>query len=147
MSTPALYQALTQILGMSDRTKYLAQGALTTLQAGSVSADWVFEFLNSCDNAIRNFNRFKTVTGLDAYAQEQLPGYVGTMTNDLTAVVNAIQSCVDWVVTNFPKDSTDTYLLAYSSLAADGTKTPRMFTSAQTAGLQTQLSAVIALIG
>lgn len=146
-TTPFLNQALIQVLGQAAGTKAQAQDALATLQAGPVTADWVFNFLAQANAAISNFNRFKNVTGLDAYAQAQVPGYGGTMSADITGVVAAIQTCVNWVVTNFPKDSTKTYLLAYTALASDGSKTPRSFSSTQTSQLQTNLQALIALIG
>lgn len=144
-TNPWVGQALIQILGQAAGTKAQAAEALATLQAGPVSTTWVFNAIDQMKDAIDRFNKFKNITGLDAYATAQVPGYVGTLSADITTTQAAIQSCIDWCVTNFPKDSTNTWLLAFS-MAADGTRTPRNFTTAQTAGLQTRLQAVIATV-
>lgn len=146
-TTPFLHQALVQVLGQAAGIKSQAEEANATLLAGPVSSDWIFNFLNNTSAALFNFNRFKNVVGLDTYAQEQVPGYSGSMLSDINAVIDAVQACIDWVVTNFPKNTAGDYILAYTALAADGSKTPRMFSTAQTAGLRTNLQAVIALIG
>lgn len=144
-TTPYLGQALIQMLGQAAGTKQQAIDALATLQAGPVDTNWIFNALDVMRAAIANFNRFKAVTGLDSYATAQVPGYAGTMSADINTTIAAIQACVDWMVANFPKDSTATWILA-QQLNADGTRTPRSFTSVQTGGLQTRLQTVIATI-
>jgi|SRR5882724_328523 len=144
-TTPYLGQALIQVLGQAAGIKQQATDALVTL-TGPVDTVWVFNAADIMRNTILNFNRFKNVTGLDAYATQQVPGYSGSMVTDITSTIAAIQSCLDWIVANFPKDSTNQFILA-ETLNADGTRTPRSFTSAQTAGLQTRLQALIATVG
>lgn len=144
-TTPYLGQALIQVLGQSAGIKAQATSALADL-ANPVNTSWIFNLIDVSTAAIFNFNRFKTVTGLDAYATAQVPGYAGTMTTDITATIAAVQACLDWIVANFPKDSTNTWILA-QQLNADGTRSPRTFSSAQTAGLQTRLQTLIATIG
>ena len=141
-----LSDALERILQQSEATKTTSQNYVAQLAAGPVSSDWVFAFINRCNLSIVGFNQYKGVPGLNAYAQAQIPGYAGTMTSDIDAVIAGIQACIDWVVANFPKDSTNTWVLAYS-INADGTRNPRNFSTAQTAGLRTNLNALIALIG
>jgi hypothetical protein len=145
-TTPWLSQALTQVMGQAAGIKQQAIDGLALLQAGPVDSVWVFNAADVMRNTISNFNRFSGVTGLNAYATAQVPGYAGTMTADIAATVAATQSCLDWIVANFPKDTTATFVLAYI-LNADGTRTPRTFTTVQTAGLQTRLQALIATIG
>lgn len=143
-TNPYLGQALIQVLGQAAGTKQQASDALAAL-AGSVDTTWIFNALDAMRAAIANFNRFKAVAGLDSYATAQVPGYAGTMSADINTTVAAIQACIDWIVANFPKDSTALWILA-QQLNADGTRTPRSFTSVQTAGLQTKLQALIATI-
>lgn len=145
-TTPFLSQALIQILGCAGGVKTQAQGALATLQAGSVDTNWVYSLLDQINANLSFFTRFVGVLGLDAYAQAQIPGYSGSLVADGTAVVNALTDCRAWVVANFPKDSTNTFVLDYT-LNSDGTRTARSFTPAMTAGLQTKLQTLIALIG
>lgn len=145
LSSPVLHQALNQILGQFSGTRQQAVDALATLQAGSVDTAWIFNALDTMRDAIARFNRFKTVTGLDSYATAQVPGYAGTISADINTTISAIQACIDWIIANFPKDTTATWILALQ-LNADGTRTPRSFTSVQTAGLQTRLQTLIATI-
>ena len=61
-------------------------------------------------------------------------------------VVNNLRACNDWIVANFPKDSTATYLMSHT-INADGTRMARTFTPAQTAGLAIAVAAVRDSIG
>ncbi len=126
--------------------KAQAQNALASLQAGSVNSDFVFRMLDQLAAAIIALTAWKAVSGLDAYATGQ--GYTGTMSADCTATIAAAQACLTWVVTNFPVSSAPQsgYLEAYT-LNADGSRAARNFTTAQTAGLQTNLASFIATIG
>ena len=142
---PYLGQALIQVLGQAAGVKQQATDALVQL-AGPVDSVWIFNAADIMRNTISNFNRFSGVAGLNAYATAQIPSYAGNMTADIAATVAATQSCLDWIVANFPKDTTATYVLAYI-LNADGTRTARTFTTAQTAGLQTRLNTLITTIG
>lgn len=145
-TTPYLGQALIQVLGQAAGTKSQATDALAQLQAGPVNTTWIFTALDTMRDATGRFDRFRVVIGLDGYATAQVPGYAGTMTADIAATQTAIQGCIDWIIANFPKDSTATWILA-EQLNADGTRTPRSFSTVQTAGLQTRLQTLIATIG
>jgi hypothetical protein len=122
--------------------KAQAQNALTSLQNGSVTSDFIFRMLDQLIGVINALNSWKTISGLDAYATGQ--GYTGTLSADCTTCANAGTSCINWVTANFP--ASGGFIQAYT-LNVDGTRTPRSFTSAQTAGLQTALQAFIATIG
>src|SRR5262249_24421075 len=121
--------------------KAQAQNALTSLQAGSVNSDFIFRLLDQTGGAISALTAWKAVSGLDTYATGQ--GYLGTLTTDCNSSITAAQAVISWVVTNFP--ASGGFLQAYT-LNADGSRTPRSFTSAQTAGLQTALTNFIATI-
>jgi len=121
--------------------KAQAQNANISLASGSVTSDFVFRMLDQLGAAIAALNLWKAVAGLDVHATGQ--GYTGTMSTDCTSSVTAAQSCIAWVVTNFPNSAG---FLQSHSLNADGSRTPRSFTPAQTAGLQTALTGFIATI-
>jgi hypothetical protein len=121
--------------------KAQAQNANISL-AGTVNSDFIFRMLDQLGGAIAALNLWKVVASLDTFATGQ--GYTGTMSVDCTASVTAAQNCIAWVITNFPNAGG---FLQSHSLNADGSRTPRSFTPAQTAGLQTALTSFIATIG
>lgn len=143
MSLPDVLRALQSV---AQDIKAQGGNALSSLQNTNVSTTFVFRVLDQLGGLILSLNAWKNTAGLNAYATANLPGYAGTMTNDIATVQSAAQACIDWVVANFPKDSTNTFLLA-ESLISDGSRTQRTFTPAQTSGLQTLLQALIATIG
>lgn len=122
--------------------KAQAQNALSSCQAGSVNSDFVFRLLDQTAGAITALTAWKATTGLDTYATGQ--GYPTTLTTDCNACITAAQVIISWVVANFPASGG---FLQSHTLNADGSRTPRSFTPAQTAGLQTALTNFIATIG
>lgn len=142
----SLHDVLSTLRALTGQTKSQTQNAVATMQVQNVDTDFVFQTLNRLNWLISTLNAWKDTPGLDAYATSDLPNYSGTLTTDITAVISAAQACIDWVVTNFPKDSTNVYILA-ESLNQDGSRTLRQFTPAQTAGFRTVLQALISTIG
>jgi len=135
-------EAFSLIRSYVPQYKAAAQDASATLAATSINTDYVFNMLDRLREIVVNLTSWKSVAGLDAYATAD--GYPTTISTDCTAIVTAAQNCIDWVVTNFP--SSGGFLLD-NSLNADGSRTPRSFSSAQTAGLRTRLNALVATIG
>jgi hypothetical protein len=142
----SLVYALNLTQNYAAQAKERATSAVATMAAGPVDTTFVFSLLDGLAGLIANLNSVKNTAGLDAYATAQVPGYAGTMSSDITATINAAQACIDWVVANFPKDSTASFLLA-QSLNADGSRTMRSFSAAQTAGFRTALNNLLATIG
>lgn len=134
-------EAFTAIRTNAATWKAQAQNANLSL-AGTVSSDFIYRMLDQLNGAVTALNQWKAIAGLDSYATGQ--GYVGTLSSDCTATANAATTCITWVVNNFPASAG--FIQAYS-LNADGTRTPRTFTTAQTSGLQTNLTAFVATIG
>ncbi len=134
-------EAFTAIRTNAASWKAQAQNANLSL-AGTVNSDFIYRMMDQLGGAVAALNQWKVVTGLDTYATGQ--GYVGTISSDCTATAAAATTCITWVVNNFP--SASGFLQAYS-LNADGSRTPRTFTTVQTAGLQTNLTAFVATIG
>lgn len=145
-NTTSLGVILTTLQALAGQTKSQAQNSLTQLQTQNVDWQFVYELLKRLNWLITTLNAWRNTTGIDAYATAELPGYAGTLSADMTAVINAAQACINWIVANVPKDSTQTYILV-EILNSDGTTTLRQFTPAQTAGLQTLIQALIATIG
>lgn len=143
--TPSLASVLAQLQNTAVMIKSVGQANLILLQNGSVSTVWVFQLLDNLNSVIGTLNTLGATTGLNAYATANLPGYAGTMTTDITSVANAAQVCINWVVANFPVDSSG--FLQGFKLNADGSRTVATFTSAQTVGLQTAIQSLITSIG
>ena len=137
-------EAYSQIRSQAQGIKTAAQAALASFAANNVSTSYVFNVIDQLTGLINLLTTWSAVVGLNTYATAQ--GYTGTMTADITACNNAAQACVNWIITNFPKDSTAIYILD-RTLNSDGTRTERTFSPAQTAGLQTLLTTFIATIG
>lgn len=135
-------EAFAAIRGNAASWKAQAQNANISLAAGNVDTNFIFRMLDQLNSAITALAAWKAVAGLDTFATGQ--GYVGTMSSDCTTTSNAAQTCITWVVTNFP--SSGGFLQGFT-LNADGSRTARIFTPANTAGLQTNLAAFIATIG
>jgi hypothetical protein len=134
-------EAFALIRNYVPQYKAQAQNAVSVLSASNANTDFIFSILDGLNGAIVNLAAWKSANGLDAYATGQ--GYPTAISTDCTAIISAAQNSVNWVVTNFPKSGG--FLLGYS-LNADGSRTPAFFTPAQTVGLQTALSALIATI-
>lgn len=114
------------------------------LAAGSVTSDDVFRIADDLARAISGFQGVAAIPGIGAYAQAQFNDATYDVVPEFNNMVAAIQAALTWIVTNFPKD-TQGFAQAYT-LAANGSRTPAAFTSAQTAGLATALQAAAASI-
>ena len=133
------HEALTRIRATANNTRVEAEGVLDTTQLSSIDTNGVFRALDQFAFYIASLTSLKATPGLDAYATAQ--GYSGSLVADCTASTAAAQNCIGWVVTNFPTGAGG-FLLA-ETLNADGSRTLRMFTPAQTAGWRTVLQAFI----
>lgn len=78
-----------------------------------------------------------------ALTELQSGGYTGSMVSDANAVSATAQAIIAWIATNFPASGG---FIQDRTLNADGSRTARSFSSAQTAGLQTVVASAIATI-
>lgn len=138
-STQCLSVVITNLQNYSANIKQQAAAAVTFMQGNSVTTPWVFSVLDQLAAIVTTFSGYKNIAGLNAYANANIPGYAGTLTADITSVVSAAQACINWVVAN----STG---VVWYTLNADGSRATASFTSAQTAGLQSALTALVATI-
>lgn len=140
----SLAYALNQVQNYAAQAKDRATSAVAVMAAGPVDTLFVFSLLDQLNGLIAGLNAVKSTAGLDAYATVQVSSYVGTMSTDITATINAAQACIDWVVANFPSN---TGFLMGEQLNANGTRTQRSFSTVQTAGFRTALNSLLATIG
>ncbi len=136
--------AVASVSAVAASLKQQCASYITALQSGPVSADQIIGVLSSMSGQGDRIASLKATTGLNAQAQAQIPGYVGTMTSDITALQTVLQGVIDWVVNNIPKDGNG-FILVYT-MTPTGNKVARTFSPAQTAGLVTQLQALQATI-
>ncbi|HEY2810552.1 MAG TPA: hypothetical protein VGJ00_04085 [Rhabdochlamydiaceae bacterium] len=141
---PSLGAVLSQLQNYAAGIKQQAAAAVIVIQSNNINTAYVFSMLDQLSGVITNLNAYKNVVGLNTYATANIPGYAGTLTSDITSVVNASQACIDWIISNFPKD-TGGFIQA-EKLNSDGTRIMSVFTPAQTVGLQTVLNALVASI-
>lgn len=145
-TTSMLSSVILQIENAAGSAKVQAQGAALKLQSGNVDSIWVMNFLDQIRAIIDQIDKAAAVPGLAAYASANIPNYSGDLVADLNTTRTAAAACITWIVNNFPKDSASGYSLALI-INADGSRTSRQFTPAQTVGLQTALNNFIATIG
>lgn len=82
--------------------------------------------------------------GLAQYAKDQKNNQTLDVVAEFNGMVGAIDQVTAWIDSNFPKDTT-TQALLERTLGTEG-PIERTFTTAQTAGLRTQLDSLIATI-
>lgn len=119
--------------------------AEVALASSNQSANAVIALLNQIVNAITIFDEVAAIPGLAAYAQEQQNDSGYDVIAEFQTMRAEAVGVRDWIITNFPKDSTNTYIIK-DILENDGSITVRQFTPAQTAGLRSALNLLIGTI-
>lgn len=140
-----LDRALQTAQNQAGATKVQAQSLSISCAAGNVPAKTILDAVSSFADAKATFNKCAATSGLAAYAQAQVGD--ATIASEFTAMTSAIDAVVSSVMSTFPKDSTNTFLLI-TSFTPDGTgKTQQQtFTAAQLAPLKSLLDALVASI-
>lgn len=138
-SLPTLNVALSVIQNYGSGIKPQAAAAALFMSQNNVDTNYVFATLDKLSLLITTINQYKNMAGLNAYATANIPGYAGTLTADIAAVITAAQNCITWVVTNAAG-------VVWYTLNSDGSRTAVSFTPSQTAGLQAALNALAATI-
>lgn len=132
------YLAISEVIRAGQRIKAGCDNAVMQLQGGPSDSYYIFTLLNNAAAYQRTLTDLKAAPGLDQ-AAILIPGYGGTLTNDLQATINAIQAVIDWILNNVP--TSGGFVLAYK-WQADGKQVGRVFQPAATAGLVTQINAL-----
>lgn len=116
----------------------------TSSAAGPISANVLrefFIFLLSCKTQL---NTIIAIPGINDYVklQEGDPNY--QFVTESTTTITEVSDTIDWIIANMPVGGAGNYVLV-EQWSSSGIVT-RNFSSAQTAGLRTQLTALIATI-
>lgn len=112
--------------------------------AGAISADLIIDWVHEQKNRKDAMAALAATPGLVAYAKNQEDDGTYDVVSEYNAMITGIDTVIEWVDSNFPQDGSG-YLLK-DQMAVDGTITPRAFSTAATAGMRTELDALIALI-
>lgn len=83
--------------------------------------------------------------GMPAFAAEEKRQALSEINAGFSAMLGAINGAIAWIAGALPKAAGG--FLAIETMAADGTRTWRLFQPAETAGLRTALAAIEATIG
>ena len=141
----ATWQTVDAAVRAGHKIKNAVDEFILNMQSGQMPAGVLLDMVRRMSNQIANLTEMKAAPNLDNVAKRYIPGYTGTLTNDLQATINAMQACIAWVLGNVPKDGNG-WVLVYK-WNADGAVTERTFNVAQMAALVVLLNAVGATIG
>jgi len=126
--------------------KSRSQNLYNICAAGDVSALTILDYATYLADMKLRLDSATSVGGLAAYAQAQINDATLDVAAEYSAMATQIGVTLSWIDDNFPKDGSG-YLLAMKFKAGDPGRTEaRQLTTAQTAGLQTALQALLATI-
>lgn len=114
-----------------------------TSLAGDTSRKLIMEFPSKIADALDIWNAASVKVGIAQYAKDQLEDQSLTIGTDFTAMVTTATGVRDWIIANFPNTGG---LLLERSFDANGRMVLGTLTTVQTAGLRTELDALIATI-
>jgi len=111
--------------------------------AGPVSGKDIIDFSTRLAGALDTYAEVKATPGIAQYARDQLNNQAFDVVTEFASHEAEVVACRDWIVANFP--STGGYLQILS-FDVNGRYVYRTLTTAQTAGLRTQLDLLIATV-
>ena len=144
--TDGLGKAYQKAQNESIRVKQFATQANAALAAGTVSANAVIQVMTNLKSSIEVWDTVSGLSGISVFAQTQEDDPTYDVVAEFLAMRTAAVSAVDWVFDNFPKDNQAPNYILKDILSTDGSISVRQFTPAQTTGLQTALTDLIAAI-
>lgn len=140
----SLAEAWADARSSAANVKSRAQQASAASSAGTLTGDAVLSLSLFLADSKVQLQRDAAVSGIGAYAQNQVGDPTLNVTNEFNAMVAQIDTVINWIVANFPKDGTGKLL--HQTIAATGRTVSAPFTAVQTAGLRTTLDGLIASI-
>lgn len=129
----------------ASTVKQRSQTVRNASAAGPISAKDIIDLATILADADAFFATAAAVPGIQAYVRNQIDDQTFDLAANFTAMRNEIQATVTWIKNNFPKDLINNWLFALT-FTAEGRFQWRTLTTAQTAGLRTQLDNLIATI-
>jgi hypothetical protein len=115
--------------------------AKARVDSGPAPADDVINLMRAIKVSRDLLAQYAAAPGLDAVAREQYNDPALNFSAELTAVVNACDTCLTWVADNFPKDASGWLL---KDKIVNGALAPRVFTQAQLSTFSTTLGTLLA---
>ena len=114
----------------------------TTL-AGDITRKVIMDFNTRIADALDTWNLASIKVGIGQYARDQLEDQTLTLAADFVAMKTTAEATRDWIIANFPNTGG---LLLERSFDVNGRMVLATLTTAQTAGLRTELNLLIATI-
>ena len=143
-SFDSLAKAWLDALTLARTLKGQAQILRDTSAAGNIGFTLIERFFEFIVAANARFEQLKAVPGIAQYAKDQVDNQLIDIVAEFNAMQTAIVDVITWVTTNIPKDGSG-YLLV-RQIDVGNNIVDRQFTPAQSAGLRTQLDALLATI-
>jgi hypothetical protein len=142
----SLVQAFGTLRDVAASVKSRSASLNAACAAGNVGSGALLDYATYLADAKLSLQAASSVSGIAAFAQEQIGDATFDIVASFTAMMAQIDATTAWFIANFPKDGSG-FLLAKTFAAANNGRTQdRQFTPAQTAGLRTVLDALIATI-
>lgn len=150
LPTTCVQSQVTELIAEAKFLKKNAQAAIVQMAAGPVSANAIIGTVQrySAGNSSILTPALTNSPLLVSLAQETGMANEAAALAAVQAVVNAIGDVAGWVFSNFPKTSSGNPLyILKDTINASGSLTVRQFSTAQTAGLRTELQKIVDAIG
>ena len=139
-SSPPLQKRLESLLQDVGHLKSLAANRISTMAAGSVSADYLVDIYRFLLEVDARLGAVAATSGLPAYAQQQFDNEGIDLAAEFTALRGAVQAAGAHIKTALPKDANGFLLLHTWS---GNSIVPRAFNQAATATLRTLLQSIV----
>jgi hypothetical protein len=123
--------------------KRLCQDTKAATAAGPVSANVIRQLYDRLLSAKARFAIIAAIPGIGAYAQQQEGDPLYDVAAKFTAMTTEINDTINWIIGAIPTGTGGLVLLETWTTSGVSVRT---FTTAQTAGLRTELDALIATI-
>lgn len=137
-----LQTALTDIVNVAREILSQAEALRDLSAAGDVTGRGIVIYMDNLQQQIDLLDTLSGTAGIVAYAQDQYDDVTYDVVTEFNTMKTAAEAVVAWIDTNIPKNGV--WLLVEEIVL--GRLTPRMFTTTDTAGLRTELDALILTI-
>lgn len=137
-----LATAYASVRSRATQAKKLASDSKALMLAGPVSGNVIRQLLDALITAKAELQTAAAVNGIVAYAQSQEGDPEYDVAAQFTTLVDACTGVISWIVANIPTSGGYVQMETWS---ASGVSV-RTFSTAQTAGLRTQLDTIIAAV-
>lgn len=143
-ATVSLRQILKEIISIARAIKSASTSMLDQSAAGDVSAHDIALLANDFQIHDDRLSSLETAPGLLQHAKDHFNDQTFNATAEVTSLKVATASTITWIDANIPKSAGGRWLEIEEIVA--GRVVERTLTPAQTAGLRTELTALLATI-